>query len=373
MNFHSSAIVHLNKFHHNFNAISEYIGGRVNIIPVIKADGYGHGMIRIARELQEYNNVAYLGVAHIKEGVILRKNGITQDILAMSCLDSFDVEMMDEFDITPVVHSFFLLNKVIDFAKTYNKRIKVHLKFDTGMARLGIRKEDIEPTIELCKKEKDYIEIDGLMSHFSDSEKDRGWTLNQNERFREIVNYTQDEGLYPIYKHIANSAAVLQYKDTHYNCIRPGLILYGYTPTKGLINIIDLKPVLEIKSQIISIHSLKKGEGISYGRTFVAKRDMRVGVVAFGYADGLSRGLSNKMECFINGKRCKAVGTICMDMFMCDITDIEASVSDEATIVGSNGEEAITIDDLAERGNTINYEVLTNIGKSIRVNRMYTD
>ncbi len=373
MNFHSSAIVHLGNFHNNFKSISEFLGGNVSIIPVIKADGYGHGMIRIARELQTYGNVAYLGVAHIKEGVILRKNGIKQPILAMSCLDSFDVDMMDEFNITPVVHSFYLLKKVIDYAKSYNKRIKVHLKFDTGMARLGIRKEDIEESIALCKKEKDYIELDGLMSHFSDSESNKEWTLKQNSLFKNIVDFVENEGFNPKYKHIANSGAILQFKETHYNCVRPGLILYGYTPSCNLKGIIDIQPVLEIKSQLISIHSLKKGEGISYGRTFIAPYDMVVGVVAFGYADGLFRNLSNKLECLINGKRCKSVGTICMDMFMCDITDIEASISDEAIIIGKDKEEEITIDDLARESKTINYEILTNIGKSIRVNRVYMD
>jgi alanine racemase len=373
MNFHSKAIVHLGHFHRNFQSITDFVGNNVSIIPVIKADGYGHGMIRIARELQNYNNVGYLGVAHIKEGVILRKNGIKQDVLAMSCLDSFDVEMMDEFDITPVVHSLFLLKKVADYAKMHNKKIKIHLKFDTGMARLGIRKEDIEESILLCKKERDYIEVDGLMSHFSDSESDASWTLNQNRRFMEIVNFAKDEGFNPAYKHIANSGAVLQHRQTHHNCIRPGLIMYGYTPSSALEGIINIKPVMEIKSQLISIHSLKKGEGISYGRTFTAPKDMRIGVVAFGYADGLFRSLSNRLECLINGRRCKSVGTICMDMFMCDITDIEASVSDEAVIVGRDNNEEITINDLAGLSGTINYEILTNIGKSIRVNRMYVD
>ncbi len=373
MNFHSSAVVHLKNFHHNFRTISDYVGKGISIIPVIKADGYGHGMIRIARELQNYNNVAYLGVAHIKEGVILRKNGITQKILAMSCLDSFDVEMMDEFDITPVVHSLYLLKKVVDYAKTYNKQIHIHLKFDTGMARLGIRKEDVEESVALCKKEKNYVAVDGIMSHFSDSESDDAWTLEQNKKFSQIIKFIEEEGFSPRYKHIANSGGVLKHKETHHNCIRPGLILYGYTPSNNLQKAIDLKPVLEIKSQLISIHSLKKGEGISYGRTFKAPYDMKIGVVAFGYADGLFRNLSNKMECLINGKRCKNVGTICMDMFMCDLTDVEASVSDIATIVGKDGNESITIDDLAYLSSTINYEILTNIGKSIRVNRLYAD
>ncbi len=373
MNFHSNAIVHLSSLHYNFSTISSFAGSEVDMIPVIKADGYGHGMIRIARELQDYKNVAYLGVAHIKEGAILRKNGITANILAMSCLDSFDMEMTEEFNITPVVHNLFLLNNVVNYAKKHNKRIGIHLKFDTGMARLGIREEDVEKAVLLCKAEKQYVKIEGIMSHFSDSEKDRQWTLTQNNRFGKIVNFMETEGFEIGYKHIANSGAVLQYKETYHNCIRPGLILYGCYPSADLKKVLDLKPVLEIKSQIVSIHTLKRGEGISYGRTFTAPCDMRVGVVAFGYADGLFRNLSNKMECLINGRRCRSIGTICMDMFMCDITNVKADISDEVTIVGKSKNESITISDLADLSNTINYEILTNIGKSIRVNRTYTD
>lgn len=373
MNFHSVATVHLKKFHHNFESISNFVGSKIKIIPVIKADGYGHGMIRMARELHDYKNIVSLGVAHIKEGVILRKNGITQNILAMSCLDSFDMDMMDEFYITPVIHSLYLLKKLINYAKMHNKRIKAHLKFDTGMSRLGIRKEDVEEAVALCKKERPYIEIEGLMSHFSDSESDKDWTLKQNSKFKDVIKFIESEGFAPKYKHIANSGAILQYKETYFNCIRPGLILYGYTPKTDLKKFIDLKPILDIKSQLISIHKLKKGEGISYNRTFTAPHDMVVGVVAFGYADGLFRNLSNKMECLINGKRCKSIGTICMDMFMCNITGIDAKVSDEVVIVGNSGKESITIDDLSYQSGAINYEILTNIGKSIRVNRVYKD
>ncbi len=371
MNFHSQALINLSCFHHNFKVISEYVGENVYIIPVIKADGYGHGIVRMARELETYKNVAYLGVAHIKEGVLLRKNGIKQKILAMSCIDSFDMDMTNEFDITPVVHNIYLLKKVLDYAKKIDKQIKIHLKFDTGMARLGIRKEDVEEALTICKNNKDYIKIDGLMSHFSDSESDKDWTMVQFENFKNIIRYFEDSGFDIKYKHIANSAAILNYKKMHLNCVRPGIILYGCMPSPYMDKKLDLKPVLEIKSQLVSIHPLKKGEVISYGRTFTADRDIKVGVVAFGYADGLFRSLSNKMECIVKGVKCKNIGTICMDMFMCDLTGVDADVSDEVIIIGKDKESSITIDDLAKKSQTINHEILTNIGKSIRVQRIY--
>ncbi|AEA34528.1 alanine racemase [Hippea maritima] len=371
MNFHSRSIVHLDNLHYNFGQISQFVGKSVNIIPVIKADAYGHGIVRIAKELSIYPNVAYLGIAHIKEGAMLRKRGVKKPILAMSCLDSFDINTMHEFSITPVAHNITLLERLIDYAKLNNTRIKLHLKFDTGMARLGIREEETQKTIELCKQNDKYIEIDGLMSHFSDSESDAQWTKKQLNRFKNIIKMFYDSGIYPRLTHIANSGAILSFKDTHLNCVRPGLAMYGYAPAVNLKKIIDLKPVLEIQSQLINIHVLKKGEGISYSRTFVADKDMKVGVVAFGYADGLPRSISNKFYCIVNGQRSKSIGTVCMDMFMCDLTDIEAKVSDDVIIMGQKNGISITADELAQKAGTISYEILTNIGKSIRVKRVY--
>ena len=371
MNFHSKAIVHLSSLHHNFESISNFVGKDIYIIPVIKADAYGHGIVRVAKELSIYNNVVYLGVAHIKEGVMLRKKGIKKPVLAMSCVDSFDIDTMLQAEITPVVHNVLLLERIIEHAKSNALNIKLHLKFDTGMARLGIREKEVEKALELCKKSSKFVTIDGLMSHFSDSESDISWTREQLNRFKRIVGLFEDNGIEAKYCHIANTGAMLNMKQSHLNCVRPGLALYGYVPKKGLKNVIDLKPVLEIQSQLINIHRLKKGEGISYGRTFVANKDMIVGVVAFGYADGLLRSLSNKMECIVNDKKVRAIGTICMDMFMCDLTGIEAKVSDGVIIMGFGKSESITAYDLAEKSGTIPYEILTNIGKSIRVKRVY--
>ncbi|WP_035587255.1 alanine racemase [Hippea jasoniae] len=371
MNFHNRAIVHLKNLHHNFEKISEFVGGGVKIIPVIKADAYGHGIYRIAKELSVYKNIAYLGIAHIKEGVILRKKGIKSPILAMSCVDSFDLDLMVQYDITPVVHNVYLFERVVEYAKKIGKRIKVHLKFDTGMARLGIRLEEVEKAIELSKNFKDQVYVEGIMSHFSDSESDLEYTKKQLERFRKIEKAFLDSGIDLKLKHIANSGAILSLKESHLNCVRPGLLMYGYAPGKALKNIIDLKPVLEIQSQLINIHRLKKGEGISYGRTFIAQSDMVVGVVAFGYADGLFRSLSNRFDCLINAKRARSIGTICMDMFMCDLTGIDAKVSDRVVIIGGYGDETVTAEELADRSGTITYEILTNIGKSIRVKRVY--
>lgn len=371
VNLLSVAIVHLDRLRHNYEIIEKATTKGTGIIPVIKADAYGHGMLRVAKALEDYSSIAYLAVAHAREGIDLRKSGITKGILILSCFDSGDIEQMYRFGLTPVIHSIEILKQVGECARALGLRIPVHLKFDTGMARLGINPMDAERALELVIDYSSSLQLDGLMSHFSDSESDAEWTQRQNRLFNQIVDLFNSRGLEPRYRHIANTGAIFLHKNTHHNCIRPGLALYGYLPHRQLKNIVDLKPVLEVKSQLISIHQLKAGEGISYGRSFVADKDMRVGVVAFGYADGLFRSLSNKMECIVNGKRCKGIGTICMDMFMCDLTDIDASVYDTVTIIGSDGSESITADELAEKAGTINYEILTNIAKSDRIKRIY--
>ncbi len=373
MNFNITATIHLDRLRYNFEKISDIVGRNVSIIPVIKADGYGHGIFEVANTLREYSNAAYLGVAHTEEAVLLRQKGINKDILVMSCMHGADFEVMHGLNITPVIHSFKLLTDAIDFAKSKGIRFPVHLKFNTGMSRLGMDMEFAEEVVKLCSKEKDSIALEGLMSHFSDSENDSEWTLMQNERFKSLTELFESADFDVKYKHIANTGAIVQHKQTHFNCVRPGLGLYGYLPSAHLKKTVDLKPILDVKSQLISIHELKKGEGISYGRTFRAERDMVVGVVAFGYADGLFRNLSNKMECLINGVRCRGVGSVCMDMFMCDITDANASAEDEVVILGSSYKETITADELAEKSGTISYEILTNIAKSIRAKKVYTD
>ncbi len=371
MNFNIVATIHLDRLRHNFKQICDIVGNGVSIIPVIKADGYGHGMVEMAKVLSDYDRVSHLGVAHTKEAVLLRKTGIDKDILVMSCINESDFEIMHALNITPVIHSIRLLEGLIEFLKQSGKKMKVHLKFNTGMSRLGIDENDAEAVLRLCKREEQNVEVEGLMSHFSDSESDKEWTIRQNDKFKKIADFFESDGFFVKYKHIANSGAILQYKQTHFNCVRPGLALYGYAPSEYLKNTVDLKPILDVKSHLISIHKLGKGEGISYGRTFKAEKDMVVGVVAFGYADGLFRNLSNKIECLIKGKRCRGIGNVCMDMFMCDITDMEASLSDEVVIIGSSGKETITADELAKKSGTINYEILTNIAKSIRVRRVY--
>ncbi len=367
----SCAVVHLDNLRHNYELITETINRDTRTIPIIKADAYGHGMLKVAEALSDYDNIAYFGIAHTQEGLSLRKKGIHKNLLLLSCINPQEFELMHNYNLTPVIHSLSLLKNAVEFSRNTGKKLKAHLKFDTGMARLGISQKEAEEAIEICKKYAKHITVEGVMSHFSESESNPDWTETQMRRFDAILAQFEDEGIYPEYRHIANSAAIFTNKKTHYNCVRPGLSLYGYLGKRELTEKAGLKPVLEIRSKLISIHELKKGEGISYGRTFIAEKEMRVGVVAFGYADGLFRILSNRAHCAVKGKRCKIIGTICMDMFMCDLTNVNAEPFDTVTILGGDDSSAPTAEELAELADTISYEILTNIGKSTRVRRIF--
>ncbi|SDC31612.1 alanine racemase [Desulfurella multipotens] len=353
----------------NFKNIQNYVGN-VDVIPVIKADAYGHGAIEVAQSLISYVK-SYFAVAFTQEAIELRKNNIKNNILILSRSGFDDVEDLYNYNLTPVVHDFFVLQSIIDFSKSKKCRLPIHLKFNTGMNRLGFNKSDLNHIIELYKKNKDFIDIVGVMSHFSSSESDVRITSKQIDEFEDIVNTIKSSDLDVRYYHIANSGGLLNYKNAYFNAVRAGISLYGYYPKKIEDNPINIKPAMSIKSFIISKRIVNKGEGISYGPSFIADKDMQIAIVAFGYADGLFRCMSNKFNAIVNDKICKSVGTICMDMFAIDVSDVEARVGDEVIIMGESKNCKIDADDLARFASTINYEILTNIGKSLRTKKVY--
>lgn len=354
----------------NFQNIADYVGKSVDVIPVIKADAYGHGAIRVALSLSGFVN-SYFAVACTQEAIDLRKHGIKKEILVLSNSGFNDIEKLYDYNLTPVVHNIAVLKNIIEFSKFKNYRFPIHIKFNTGMNRLGFCQTDLNEIIELYKKNKDYINIVGIMSHFSSSESDVNQTNIQLSRFEEIVRFLKSQNIDIKYYHISNSAAIINHERAHFNAVRAGIALYGYYSNKEEQNKLSLKPAMSIKSFILGKQKLKKGEGISYGPSFVADHDMEAAIVAFGYADGLFRLLSNKFSVIVNDKLCKSVGTICMDMFAIDISSISANVGDEVIIMGKSENCKVDADDLAIFASTISYEILTNIGKSLRVKTVY--
>lgn len=354
--------INLDNLVFNLNLIRERIGGRA-VFPVVKADAYGHGAVEVSRRLVSCG-VETLAVAYISEAVELRKAGIEADLIVL-----FDPEAAEEvlrYRLTPVVNSMETARGLSSLAVRLKGEIGIHINVDTGMGRLGFSAAEVVSSLaEIASLEG--IRITGLMSHFSDADlSDRTVAAGQVERFSEIRACVEEMGIRPLC-HIANSAAVVAFPESYLDAVRPGLLLYGcnpYSPAK-------VRPLMSVKTRLLDIRRIGKGMSVSYGRTFVAMRDTVVGVLPVGYADGLIRAASNNAEVVVRGQRAPVIGRVCMDLTMIDLTDIAGvEEGDEVVIVGSQGGESVSVEELAARSGTIAYEILTSIGSRNR--RVYT-
>lgn len=354
---------------YNYSKIKEKAGDK-NILAVVKANAYGHGAVEVSRELEKLG-ADMLGVAILQEGFELRKAGIKRPILLLSGIFPGEAESVLRHDLTPVVYSIDAVLELSSEAAKVGKTVPVHVKIDTGMRRLGILPAEVGLFFEKLRGLRN-IRVEGILSHFSTADsKDRGFMDEQIRIFSEAVNKIRSLGFSPDYIHIANSAAVIRDDLPDYlNMVRPGITLYGSYPSIWFRDKIELKPVMTLKSGIIQIKRISKGESVSYARKFIAERESVIAVVPIGYADGYPRHLSNVGEVLVRGRTAKVAGLVCMDLIMIDITDIpEAVVGDEVVLWGRQGDIEISADDLARKAGTISYELFCRV--SGRVPRVY--
>jgi alanine racemase len=358
----SFAEIDLKALTHNLEVAKKKTGDG-NILAVVKADAYGHGAVEVSKHLIK-KGVSFLGVAFTNEAIALRESGIRIPILVF--FDRDNINECLEYDLTPVVFDLKTAKKFSSAAYRLTRRISIHVKVDTGMGRVGIPCSAAMAEIIKIASLKN-IKLEGLMSHFSEADlKDKRFADLQLKRFLSLNKDLKKKKTTFKHLHIANSAAVLTMPDAHMNMVRPGIMLYGYAypGVKGL------KPVLSLKSKIVLLKKVPRGTPISYGRTFVTKRKSTIATIPVGYADGYSRKLSNNGAVLINGQRAPIAGRVCMDTIMADVTDItDVSYKSEAVLIGRQGKERITADDIADKTGTIPYEVLTSIGE--RVKRVY--
>ncbi|MDI1471280.1 MAG: alanine racemase [Thermodesulfovibrio sp.] len=339
------------------------VNSNIKIIAIVKADAYGHGAVEISKAL-ENQHVDFLGVAFFEEALILRESGIKSLILL---LFDREVEGVFKHNLIPVIFDIEYAKELSREAQRRNTILPVHIKVETGMGRLGIHDNITDKIKEIAKMPN--LRIEGIMSHLSQAE-DFQWTMKQVNKLKEIKENLKDLKINPLF-HISNSAG-LYYTDAIFDAIRPGIMLYGYNTKnnndKGLSeNALNLTPCMTVKTKILDIRKLPKGTPISYGKTFITKRESLIGVVPIGYADGYFRILSNKAKMIVKGKRANVVGTVCMDLTMIDLTEIpDVSVGDEVIILGFSGNEKITAWDIANWANTIPYEVLTSLGSKAK-------
>ena len=362
------AEIDLDQLTANYQAI-EAAAGDSKMLPVLKANAYGHGLVEIARHLEPLGPAGF-GVAFLEEGVLLRHSGITAPILVMGGLDNAQIPHFLKHDLTITASSDHKLTEIDQAAGELGTRARVHLKIDTGMGRIGMRPETAATLFEAGLAAAN-VEVEAVYSHLATAdEADRGGTSGQLERFVDAVSFYENRGLATPRLHIANSGGILQHPESHLDLVRPGILLFGVYPSTDVERTIAVAPTLTWRSQVAFFKVQRAGEPVSYGSTWAPDSDTRVITVPAGYGDGYFRALSNRGEVIIGGNRHPIVGRVCMDQFMVDIgPEGTAYNGDTVTLMGSDGQISVTAEEIAAWANTIPYEVLTNI--NTRVSRVY--
>lgn len=371
------AVIDLSKLKSNFLNIRKKVK-KSRIMAVVKANAYGHGVNEIVGALQslEDKKPEYYAVALAEEAVELRKLKIKQQILVFEPLTKEESELIFRYNIIPTVFSdqhlqILLHSKRRNNIRQKDKRIKIHVKIDTGMNRLGIKYNNAADFIEKISNNKNFL-IDGIYTHFATSdEKDKTFAKLQLKRFNDLIADLKKRNIKFGLVHAANSGAILDMPDSYFDMVRPGISLYGYYPSLETSESIPLKPIMSIYSFVTSVKQIEKGETVSYGRLFTAKRRTKIISVPIGYADGFNRNLTNKATAIINGKIYKQVGRVTMDRIMFDVGNDDIKLNDKVTLLGKSNNLEITAWDWGKILNTIPYEITCNI--SGRIPRVYKD
>jgi len=361
------AEINLDAIRHNLEIVSHIVKSGTKILGVVKADAYGHGMKEVSKAIVDY--VDYFGVASLDEAVGLRNIGIKKPILVIGAILPEEIEGVLKLNVIQTVSDLDVPKRLSKLAAARNKTVKVHVKIDTGMGRLGFWHEEAIDFIKKISGLKNIV-IDGIFTHFPNAEADKVFTYNQIGNFKRLVEDLWDNNIDIPIKHTANSMGLIDFKDSHMNMVRPGLMMYGIYPKPSLMKNIFLRPALTLRTKITYLKSMPKGRGVSYGMTYVTAKPTKMATIPIGYGDGYSRHFSNKAEVLINDRRCPIVGRVCMDMCMVDVGHLKnVKVGDDVILIGSQGKEIIRAEELARLINTIPYEVLCNIGH--RVPRIY--
>ncbi len=368
------AVIDLKALAHNYTQLVKLAGQNMTasatpmIMPVIKADAYGHGVLDVAKTLN--SQCSFFGVSNVDEGIMLRRNGFKQKILLFESTLPSDAQEIVAHELTPTVCTKDFAAALNKEALARDKKISIHIKVDTGMGRLGIDETDVIAFVEHLKKSCMGIHLEGIYTHFPLADSDKEFTFAQMRRFRDVVYALENRFLTFEYVHAGNSMGLGEYRSELFNCARPGIMLYGLYPSDDIKSKVHLKPVMSVKTKIIFVKSLKKGQGISYGHTFKAKEDMTIAVLPIGYSNGYLRALSNKAFVLVGGVRCPVIGRVTMDQVMVDVTPVGLSgrlpaVADEVVLLGSQKDENISADDVAGWAGTISYEILCSLGSRL--------
>ncbi|MDE6372311.1 MAG: alanine racemase [Clostridia bacterium] len=351
---------------HNICIARDKVGNDVKIMCLVKANAYGHGAVAVAKYCQDL--LDYFGVATIDEGMQLRQNGVDLPILIVGDIAKSRYEDAIDFDIDITAHSLECATSLNEFCKSVGKSAKVHIAIDTGMGRIGFLPEEVDQAVEVCSL--DNLEIKGIFTHFAKADEvDKSYTYMQKRKFDEFVERIKRKGADVGLRHVANSASILDVGYCNCDMVRMGVMTYGLSPSP-VVNGKSLRPAMSWHSHIVHIKSLPKGRYVSYGGDYVTQDETLVATVAVGYGDGYPRVLSGRSSVLVNGQRAPVIGRICMDQMMIDVTHIEdAKVGDIVTLMGRQGSQTISAEELAGLAGTINYEIVCGIAQ--RVPRVY--
>jgi len=342
----------------NVKNIKQLIGEK-ELMAVVKGNAYGHDILEVSSVVLR-NGASRLAVARLEEGIFLRKVGIDVPILILGLTLKQQAELLVSYNITPTVCEYEMIEKLSESAIKEDKVIKVHLKVDTGMGRIGIFSHDILRFIKRIRALKN-VEIEGIFTHFSVAdEKDKTYTEKQFRKFMGVLTALEKEGIRIPIKHLGNSATLLDLPHMWLDLVRPGISIYGLYPSTEVQKTIKLIPAHSFKTRIVFLKELSMGESIGYGRTYTTnQRRTKVASLPLGYADGYNRLLSNQGEVLVRGSRFPIIGRICMDQTMIDVTNLpQVEIGDEVVLWGRQGQEEITVEEIAEKIGTINYEIV---------------
>ena len=371
------AEISLDNLNHNYHALREKLPGGTRFLGVVKADAYGHGAVPVSRYLVELG-AEYLAVSNIEEAIQLRRGGIRGPILILGYTPPELADSLVSYGLRQEVHSLEYARQLQARLSGSKRRLRVHIKLDTGMSRLGFFAYDHPKTVDELRAvaEMNELQIEGIFMHFPVADSldasDEAFCRTQFDRFTAMLDALKAVGVEPELRHCCNSGASILYPQYAMDMVRPGIATYGILPSEELRGRIDLRPVMQLRSTIFQIRDYAPDITVSYGRTYRTEAPTRVAVVGIGYADGLPRSFSNRISFLLHGRRVPQIGRICMDMCMVDVSSVpEAKVDDVVTVFGEDNGASIGVDAMAAELGTIPYELLCGINK--RIPRIYLD
>ena len=366
------ARIDLDAVAYNMEQMKQGLKPQTKMMAVIKADGYGHGAVPIAEMLETKDYLWGFAVATLDEAVVLRTEGIKKPILVLGCVFPDQYLEMLKHDIRMNIYTEEMAEAISRMAAGEGLCAHMHIKLDTGMGRLGFDMSDSSVEAITRISQLPNVEMEGIFTHFAKAdETDKTFTEKQLREFMKMAERLAENGVRFAYEHCANSAAIIDIKEANFDLVRAGISTYGLYPSEEVNKEnVKLKPTMALKSHVAFVKEIHEGTPISYGGTFVSEKKMRIATIPVGYADGYPRSLSNKGWVLIRGKKAPIVGRICMDQFMVDVTDIDGvSFGDTVTLIGRDGNETITVEELGELSGRFNYEFVCDLGK--RIPRVY--